>query len=134
VVRGRVECGLFATPGPMAWMPGALNALNLIDGSDGVATTVGIVLSLALTALAMVTGHTMDAILAAGLLGALLGFLFYNFPPASVFLGDAGSMLIGLVLGVLAIRSALKGPATVALATPTALWAIPLFDVSMAIL
>jgi UDP-GlcNAc:undecaprenyl-phosphate GlcNAc-1-phosphate transferase len=82
----------------------------------------------------MLTGHTMDAILAAGLLGALVGFLLYNFPPASIFLGDAGSMLIGLVLGVLAIRGALKGPATVALATPTALWAIPLFDVCMAIL
>jgi UDP-GlcNAc:undecaprenyl-phosphate GlcNAc-1-phosphate transferase len=129
-----VEFGVFAIPVTMAWMLGAINALNLIDGSDGVATTVGIVLSLALTALAMVTGHKMDAILAAGLLGALIGFLIYNFPPASVFLGDAGSMLIGLVLGVLAIRGALKGPATVALATPTALWAIPLFDVSMAIL
>jgi UDP-GlcNAc:undecaprenyl-phosphate GlcNAc-1-phosphate transferase len=129
-----VEFGVFAVPVTMAWMLGAINALNLIDGSDGLATTVGIVLSLALTALAMLTGHTMDAILAAGLLGALVGFLFYNFPPASVFLGDAGSMLIGLMLGVLAIRSALKGPATVTLAAPAALWAIPLFDVCMAIL
>jgi UDP-GlcNAc:undecaprenyl-phosphate GlcNAc-1-phosphate transferase len=129
-----LEFGIFAIPVTMAWMLGAINALNLIDGSDGVAAIVGIVLSIALMALATLTGHTTDAILAAGLLGALIGFLFYNFPPASVFLGDAGSMLIGLVLGVLAIRSALKGPATVALATPTALWAIPLFDVSMAIL
>jgi UDP-GlcNAc:undecaprenyl-phosphate GlcNAc-1-phosphate transferase len=129
-----LEFGAFAIPFTMLWLLGAINALNLIDGSDGVAATVGIVLSTALIALATVTGHTVDAILAASLLGALLGFLIYNFPPASVFLGDAGSMLIGLMLGVLAIRGALKGPATVALAAPTALWAIPLFDVAMAIL
>ena len=62
--------------------------------------------------------------IAAALACALAGFLIFNFPPASIFLGDAGSMLIGLVLGVLAIRSALKGPATVALAAPAALMAI----------
>lgn len=130
----KLHLGTFAIPFTMFWLLGAINALNLIDGSDGVATTVGIVLSMALVALAMLTGHVADAIVAAALLGALCGFLRYNFPPASIFLGDTGSMLIGLMLGVLAIRSALKGPATVALAAPTALWAIPLFDVCMAIL
>jgi len=66
--------------------------------------------------------------------GALAGFLVYNSPPASIFLGDAGSMLIGLTLGVLAIRGSLKGSTTaVVLAVPAAIWAIPLFDVSMAI-
>jgi UDP-GlcNAc:undecaprenyl-phosphate GlcNAc-1-phosphate transferase len=134
IFNWNLEFGTFAVPFTMLWLLGAINALNLIDGSDGVATTVGIVLSLTLMALATLTGHATDAILAASLLGALIGFLIYNFPPASVFLGDAGSMLIGLLLGVLAIRSALKGPATVALAAPSALWAIPLFDVSMAIL
>jgi UDP-GlcNAc:undecaprenyl-phosphate GlcNAc-1-phosphate transferase len=66
--------------------------------------------------------------------GALIGFLFYNFPPASIFLGDSGSMLIGLVVGVVAIQSSLKGPATIALATPTALLIIPVFDTTAAIL
>jgi UDP-GlcNAc:undecaprenyl-phosphate GlcNAc-1-phosphate transferase len=118
----------------MFWLLGAINALNLIDGMDGLATGVGIVLSLAVAVMAMLTGHSTEAFLSLALAGGLLGFLMYNSPPASIFLGDAGSMLIGLLLGALAIRGALKGPATVALAAPTAIWAIPIFDVLMAIL
>jgi UDP-GlcNAc:undecaprenyl-phosphate GlcNAc-1-phosphate transferase len=71
---------------------------------------------------------------AVALAGALLGFLPYNFPPATVFLGDCGSMLIGLVIGTLAIHSSLKAPATVALAAPTALLTVPIFDTLAAIL
>jgi UDP-GlcNAc:undecaprenyl-phosphate GlcNAc-1-phosphate transferase len=65
--------------------------------------------------------------------GALAGFLCFNFPPATIFLGDCGSMLIGLVVGVLAIESSLKGPATIALAAPAALLVIPILDTSAAI-
>jgi UDP-GlcNAc:undecaprenyl-phosphate GlcNAc-1-phosphate transferase len=101
---------------------------------DGLATSVGAILSIAIACMAVMTGHYADAMLAAAMAGALLGFLFYSFPPASIFLGDAGSMLIGLVLGALAIRCSLKGPATIALAAPVAIWAIPILDVSMAIL
>jgi UDP-GlcNAc:undecaprenyl-phosphate GlcNAc-1-phosphate transferase len=71
---------------------------------------------------------------AVALAAALLGFLRYNFPPACVFLGDSGSMLIGLVVGVLAIQSSLKGTATVALTAPTVLLTIPIFDTTAAIL
>src|SRR5262249_13889999 len=89
---------------------------------------------LALGAMAALQGQWAAAAVAAILAGALLGFLFYNFPPASVFLGDCGSMLIGLAVGVLAIRSSLKAPATVALAAPTALLILPIFDTTAAIL
>jgi len=65
--------------------------------------------------------------------GALLGFLRFNFPPASIYLGDPGSMLIGLIIGSLAIKSSLKGPATVALAAPVAILAIPILDTLAAI-
>jgi UDP-GlcNAc:undecaprenyl-phosphate GlcNAc-1-phosphate transferase len=71
---------------------------------------------------------------AAALAGALLGFLRYNFPPASIFLGDSGSMLIGLIVGAVALRGSLKGPATVALAAPIAILAIPEFDTIAAII
>jgi UDP-GlcNAc:undecaprenyl-phosphate GlcNAc-1-phosphate transferase len=71
---------------------------------------------------------------ALALAGALLGFLGYNLPPATIFLGGSGSMLIGLVVGTLAIRSSLKAPATIALAAPMALLAIPIFDTTAAIL
>lgn len=129
-----IQLGLLAAPFTIFWVLGAINALNLLDGVDGLATSVGIVLSFGLAIIAFMNGHQADAMLALAVAGALLGFLCYNFPPASIFLGDAGSMLIGLVLGVLAIRSSLKGPATIAMAAPTAIWAIPIFDVSMAIL
>ncbi len=128
------DLGMLAIPFTVFWLLGAINALNLLDGSDGLATGVGIVLSLSLALMALMTGHESDAIIALAIVGSLVGFLYYNYPPASIFLGDAGSMLIGLVLGALAIRGALKGPATITLAAPMAIWAIPIFDASMAIL
>jgi len=63
-----------------------------------------------------------------------LGFLRFNFPPAKIFLGDAGSMLLGLVVGTLAIGGSMKGPATVAMAAPLAIWALPIFDSMAAIM
>lgn len=129
-----LDLGLLAGPFTMFWLLGAINALNLIDGIDGLAGTVGVILSGTFAGLALMTGHPADAMCAAALAGGILGFLIYNLPPAKVYLGDAGSMLIGLALGVMAIRSALKGPTTVALVAPTAIWAILVFDVLMAIL
>lgn len=129
-----LELGPLAIPFTYFWLLGAINALNLIDGVDGLASSVGVILSVVVAAMAMLGHHEADGIIALALAGALVGFLFYNLPPASIFLGDAGSMLIGLTVGALAIRCALKGPATVAMAAPVAVWAIPIFDVSMAIL
>jgi UDP-GlcNAc:undecaprenyl-phosphate GlcNAc-1-phosphate transferase len=129
-----VELGLLAIPFTLFWLLGAINALNLIDGIDGLACSVGIILTLAIAGMAWMTNHAIDAVIAVALCGALIGFLRYNFPPASIFLGDTGSMLIGLLLGGLAISSTLKGPATVALAAPAVMWTIPILDVSMAIL
>jgi UDP-GlcNAc:undecaprenyl-phosphate GlcNAc-1-phosphate transferase len=130
----RFELGWFAYPFTLFWLLGAINSLNLIDGMDGLLGSIGTIVSLAIAALAALHGHWAEAFVAVTLAGAVLGFLRYNLPPASIFLGDGGSMLIGLVVGVLAIRSSLKGPATVALAAPTALLIIPIFDTTAAIL
>lgn len=129
-----VELGVMAVPFTMFWLLGAVNSLNLIDGADGMAGTVGFVLSIAVSAMAWLSGSPVEAVIAVALAGAILGFLVFNFPPASIFLGDAGSMLIGLTLGVVAIRSALKGPMTVGLAAPLALFAVPIFDSLAAVL
>lgn len=129
-----MDLGLLALPFTVFWLLGAINALNLIDGADGLATTVGIIASSSLSVMAFACGHPVEGIIAAALACGLSGFLVFNFPPASIFLGDTGSMLIGLVLGVLAIRSALKGPATVALAAPVAIMVIPIFDSAAAII
>jgi UDP-GlcNAc:undecaprenyl-phosphate GlcNAc-1-phosphate transferase len=128
-----VELGLLAVPATGLWLLGAINALNLIDGMDGLLTSVGLVISLALAFMAALMGHWAAACMACALAGSLLGFLRYNFPPASVFLGDNGSMLIGLAVGALAIEGSMKGPATVVLAAPAALLTVPFFDTAVAI-
>lgn len=129
-----LELGLLAVPCTLFWLLGAINSLNLLDGMDGLLSTVGLIIFLAMAALGVQVGNAVAAGLAVAFAGALLGFLRYNFPPASIFLGDSGSMLIGLSVGVLAIQSSLKGPATVALAAPTAVLIIPIFDTAAAIL
>jgi UDP-GlcNAc:undecaprenyl-phosphate GlcNAc-1-phosphate transferase len=126
--------GIFAKPLTILWLVGAINALNLLDGMDGLLGNVGLILLTAVGLIAMLGGHTVTAIIALGMAGALLGFLCFNMPPASVFLGDAGSMLIGLLIGVLAILGSLKGAATIALTVPAILLTVPFFDTLMAII
>ena len=118
----------------MIFLVGAINALNLIDGVDGLASTTGVVLSLSVAAVAAIYDNRPDGLLISLILaGALAGFLVFNFPPARMFLGDSGSMLIGLVLGAVALKCSLKEYTTAALVLPTAIWAIPLFDATMAV-
>ena len=129
-----IHLGPLAIPFTVFWLVGAMNALNLLDGIDGLATTIGVILCGTITAMALVFGQDAVAAVGAVFTGSLLGFLRFNFPPAKIFLGDAGSMLIGLVVGTLAIGGSLKGPATVALAAPLAIWALPIFDSVAAIM
>ncbi len=130
----KIQLGYFSIPFTLFWLVGAINSLNLLDGIDGLATTIGIILCSAITLMALWFEQPTVAIVAAVFAGALVGFLRFNFPPASIFLGDAGSMLIGLVVGSLAIGASLKGPATVAMAAPLAIWSLPMFDSFIAIL
>jgi len=130
----RIQLGWFSVPFTLFWLVGAINSLNLLDGIDGLATTIGIILCSAITVMALWFGQPAVAVVAAVFAGALLGFLRFNFPPATIYLGDAGSMLIGLVIGSLAIGASLKGPATVAMAAPLAIWSLPMFDSFVAIL
>ncbi len=129
----KIDLGLLALPFTYFWLLGAINSVNLLDGIDGLATMLGILLVTTFAALAVLTGRLEVALVAVAFAGALVGFFRYNFPPASVFLGDAGSMLIGLVVGTLAIQGSLKGPGTVLLAAPLAVWTIPIFDSAAAI-
>lgn len=130
----RVDLGLLSVPFTIFWLLGAINSVNLLDGIDGLASTVGIILAGTIAFMAALTGDTAVALIALSLAGGLIGFLRYNFPPATIFLGDAGSMLIGLVVGSLAIEASLKGPGTVLLAAPLAVCAIPIFDSAAAVI
>jgi UDP-GlcNAc:undecaprenyl-phosphate GlcNAc-1-phosphate transferase len=125
--------GIFAFPVTMLWLLLAINALNLIDGADGMATTVGIIICLGLGIASAMTGGGFAPVVAFALAGAMAGFLVFNKPPATIYLGDAGSMMIGLFLGVLAIWARLKEPTVLATA-PIAIFALPLFDSFAAIM
>ena len=111
-----------------------MNSVNLLDGIDGLATMLGIILIATFAALAAAAGRMEVAWIAMVFAGSLCGFIRFNLPPASIFLGDSGSMLIGLVVGTLAIQGTLKGPGTVLLAAPLAVWTIPILDSAAAIL
>jgi len=128
-----VKLKMLSIPFTVFWLLGAMNSLNLLDGIDGLATTVGIILCATIAVMALAIGQTAVAIVAAVFVGSLVGFLRFNFPPAKIYLGDTGSMLIGLIVGALAIGGSLKGTATVALAAPMAIWALPMFDSFVAI-
>jgi UDP-GlcNAc:undecaprenyl-phosphate GlcNAc-1-phosphate transferase len=129
-----IELGLISIPVTLIWLLAAINAINLLDGINGLATTIGTIDSLAIVVLSAMNGHRGHALVAAAFGGSLLGFLRYNFPKARIFLGDAGSMLIGLMVGALSVQTSHKGSGAVLLAVPLVLLAIPLFDSTAALL
>ena len=130
----QIKFGIFSIPVVYVWILAAINSVNLLDGADGFAATIGLVIFLALATMGFYSGSVVDATLCMILTGALLGFLRFNFPPAKVFLGDAGSMLIGFILAAITIRCSFKQATAYAFFAPVALLAIPLIDTSAAIL
>lgn len=118
----------------MVWILGAINSLNLLDGMDGLLSTIGIIICVAFACISFLNVHAVTTVIAVVMAGALLGFLRYNFPPASIFLGDSGSMFIGMIIGVLAIQSSMKEIAAVSMAAPLALMTLPILDTTAAIL
>ncbi len=129
-----ISLGILGSAFTVVWLLGAINSFNLIDGVDGLAGSVGVIFSLALGCMALLTDQYLDAIIAFSLAGSLLGFLRYNYSPAVIYLGDTGSMFIGLVLGTIALRCSMKQAASLAFAAPLAIWSIPMFDSMAAVL
>lgn len=113
---------------------GAINAFNLIDGSDAFASSIGAIVSLTMGLISLGQGNVSAALVSFALAGALLGFLRHNAPPASIYLGDTGSMLIGLVVAYVSITCSVKEQAVVAIAVPAALCTLPLLDAAAALL
>ena len=117
-----------------AWVIASINSVNLLDGADGIAATIGIIMCLAITVMLLSQARVFDAIVAISIAGSLFGFLRFNFPPAKVYLGDTGSMLIGFLLSALAIRSTFKQNSFYAFLAPVALLSIPFIDTGAAII
>ena len=117
----------------MLWFLGCMNVWNLIDGMDGLASGVGLLVSGTLTLVAVHNQNVGVAILAAALAGSLAGFLLYNWHPACIFLGDSGSLMIGLLIGVIGVEGSLKGPSTISILFPLLAMGLPITDTAMAI-
>ncbi len=115
------------------WLVGMMNVVNFSDGVDGLAAGVCTIDGIAFAIIAFDLGVDGAAILAALTAGAALGFLFHNYHPASVFMGDAGANLLGYLLGVTAVVGSLKTNALVALVVPLAILAIPFLDTGFVI-
>ena len=129
---GALELGLFALPLTLVWIVGLINAMNLIDGLDGLAGGVALCAVLTNLVVSMVRGQPIMTLCMAALAGALIGFLFYNFNPASIFLGDTGSLFLGYVLAVSSIRTHQKSSAVVSLLVPVVALAVPIVDTALA--
>jgi UDP-GlcNAc:undecaprenyl-phosphate GlcNAc-1-phosphate transferase len=113
---------------------GMMNIVNFSDGVDGLAAGVCMIIAAALAVIAFDLGQTQAAALAALTAGAALGFLLHNFPPASSFMGDCGSNLLGLLMGVLTVEGTVKTPVVVSFALPLILLAVPFLDTTFVVL
>jgi UDP-GlcNAc:undecaprenyl-phosphate/decaprenyl-phosphate GlcNAc-1-phosphate transferase len=120
-------------PITVIWLVGCANAFNLIDGLDGLAAGVGLFATLTTLVAALTHNNLQLALVTAPLAGCLLGFLRYNFNPASIFLGDSGSLLIGFLLGCYGAMWSQKSATLIGLTAPMMAMAIPLLDVVLSI-
>ncbi len=116
------------------WLIGVINAINLLDGADGVAVTACFYMAITATGMALINGHHGIALISLSLAGCLLGFFAHNKPSARIYLGDAGSMFIGLVLGLLILRASVETNRTISVCGPLAIVLIPMFDSCFAII
>lgn len=128
----RIEIGAFPEWLDVAltvfWMIGLINAFNLLDIMDGLSAGVGLVSSVFLLAVALLNGDTTIAFMVTALAGSLLGFLGHNFHPAKIYMGDAGALFLGLMVGALAMIGKYPGSHSVALITPVLILGVPIFD------
>jgi UDP-GlcNAc:undecaprenyl-phosphate GlcNAc-1-phosphate transferase len=111
-----------------------MNVVNLSDGADGLAAGVGVIIAGTLAVIAFDLHRAAPGVLAALTAGAALGFLIHNFPPASSFMGDCGSNLLGLLMGAIAVEAAVKTTAVVSFVLPLILLAVPFLDTTFVVL
>ena len=116
------------------WFLLLINAFNLIDGMDGVCSGLGLIASLTFAIMLLVLNKGVEALVVFALAGACLGFLRYNFHPASIFLGDCGSMLIGFFLAATSLHANANKSAFLSILLPILIMGVPIFDVFLAIL
>lgn len=122
-----------AVPATIFWIVGLTNTVNLIDGLDGLAAGVATIASVTIFLVALHQGFLLVAVLTAAMAGAAFGFLYYNFNPARIFMGDSGSMFLGFMLAGISVIGAVKSAATIALIVPILALGLPIMDTTFAI-
>lgn len=131
--EGLIMLGVLAVPVTVIYLIGFANVINLIDGLDGLAAGVSAIAAVSLLVLAAQGNRLEAAALAATVIGACLGFLWFNFNPASVFMGDSGAMFLGFTLATASLLGVMKTTAAIALAVPLIIIGVPIFDTASAI-
>ena len=129
-----LDFGWFSWPLTLLWIIGITNAVNLSDGLDGLAAGISAITCGAIVIFSIYSGNVVMAVLMLALLGSLTGFLFFNFNPAKIFMGDCGSMFLGFIIASTSVLCSMKTTAIVGLALPIVALGIPIFDTLFSIL
>jgi UDP-GlcNAc:undecaprenyl-phosphate GlcNAc-1-phosphate transferase len=132
-VPHQLDLGWFGYPLTVVWIVGIVNALNMIDGLDGLAGGIGGIAAAVFGMLYIGLGQAFNGLLAFSLAGAILGYLFFNLPPARIFMGDSGAYFIGFVLAVLPLLHSGDHSRQFGLISAITVLVIPIFDVFAAI-
>lgn len=129
-----INLGWLSVPITIIWIVAITNAVNFIDGLDGLAVGVSAISTASLLVIALMVAENNIAIILAALLGACLGFIPYNFNPAKIFMGDTGSTFLGYILACLSIQGLFKMYAIISFAVPFLILGVPIFDICFAFL
>ena len=129
-----ISLGVMSIPLSVLWIAGLTNAINFIDGLDGLACGVSAISSMSLLFVVLLHGDILSAVIFAVLFGACVGFLPYNSNPARIFMGDTGALFLGYTLAVLSVQGVFKLHAMLAFLVPVTVLALPIFDTAFAII
>lgn len=131
---GYIFLGVLGIPITIFWIVGITNTINLIDGLDGLSAGVSAISATTLAIISFLQGDKNIGIICLIIAGSAIGFLPFNFNPASIFMGDTGALFLGFMLSTLAIEGALKEAAIIAIIPPVLSLGLPVFDTAFAIL
>lgn len=129
----QLQFGLLSIPFTIIWIVGITNAINLIDGLDGLAAGVSSIALISISGMAIIQGYFIVATIGLIVLASTLGFLIYNFHPASIFMGDTGALFLGFMISVLSLMG-FKNVTFISFVIPVIILAVPISDTFFAIL
>ncbi|MEC7382165.1 MAG: MraY family glycosyltransferase, partial [Cyanobacteriota bacterium] len=131
---GIFELGVLSAPVTILWIVGVIVAFNFIDGLDGLAAGIALIASITMFIMALITNNVLWMTWTGAIAGSLLGFLVFNFNPASIFMGDSGSNFLGYMMAVIAIGTTQKESTGIALLIPMLVLGLPILDAALTML